>query len=133
MKRIVRYLFSGVSAVVADLVVLFVLEHYLHLWYLLSAIIAFVVAVYVSFNLQKFFTFNDYTKEGARKQMFFYLSLQVINLCLNTLFMYIGVDFLHIQYIVSQIIISGVMAVSNFFIYKYLVFRPDTASAENNI
>ena len=131
--RVVRYLFSGGSAVAVDLIILYVLKHYFHLWYLPSAVIAFIVAIYVSFMMQKFFTFNDYKKEGTGKQMLYYLTLQITNLCLNTLFMYIGVDFLHVQYLVSQMIISGVMAISNFFIYRHLVFSTDSVSAGDKI
>lgn len=124
-NRIIRYLISGGSVMATDLVVLFILTHFFRLWYLLSAVIAFIAAVIVSFTMQKFFTFNDQSRDTIHKQMVFYLSLQVFNLFLNTWLMYIGVDLLHFHYLVSQISISALMAISNFFIYKHLVFSPD--------
>ena len=102
------------------------------MWYLLAAVVAFLVAVAVSFMLQKFFTFNDYTKSKTGKQAAFYLGFQVFNLCFNTLLMYVGVDLLHTQYLVAQILISGIMAVYNFFVYKHFVFTPDAVYTDNN-
>jgi len=117
-----RYLISGASAVAIDLVLLFVLVHFFHMWYLLAAVIAFIAAVAVSFVMQKFFTFNDYTKGGIGRQTVFYLGLQVFNIFFNTLLMYVGVDLLGIPYLMSQILISVAMAIYNFLIYKHLVF-----------
>ena len=130
--RVVRFLFSGGSATAANVIPLFVLVHFFYMWYLLAAVVAFTVATFVSFTLQKFFTFNDYTKSGTGKQATLYLGFQVFNLCINTLLMYVGVDLLNIQYIIAQVLISGIMAVYNFFVYKHLVFTPDAVYTDNN-
>ena len=130
--RIVRYLFSGGSATAANIIPLFVLVHFFNMWYLLAAIISFILAVIVSFLMQKFFTFNDYTREKIKLQTAFYLGIQIINLCLNTLLMYIAVDLLHVQYVLAQVLISGAMAVYNFFIYKHIVFTPDAVYNKKN-
>ena len=130
--RVARYLFSGGSATAANIIPLFILVHFFNMWYLLATVVAFLVAATVSFTLQKLFTFNDYTKSGTGKQAALYLGFQIFNLCLNTLLMYIGVDLLRIQYVLAQVLISGGMAVYNFFIYKRLVFTPDAVHNENN-
>ena len=129
---VVRFLFSGGLAAAANIIPLFVLVHFFYIWYLLAAVVAFITAVAVSFMMQKFFTFNDYTREKIKQQTVLYLGIQIFNLCLNTLFMYIGVDLLHIHYILAQVLISGMMAVYNFFVYKHLVFTPDAVYTDNN-
>ena len=125
--RMIRYLVSGGSAFVTNITTLFILVQFFHVWYLLAATVSFVVAVCVSFVMQKFFTFNDYTKEKIRQQTVIYFGLQIFNLSINTLFMYIGVDLLHIHYIISQTLIGSAMAIYSFFIYKYMVFYPDVS------
>jgi putative flippase GtrA len=130
--RIARFLFSGGFATATNVILLFVLVRFFYMWYLLAAILSFIAAVVVSFMMQKFFTFNDYTKEKIKQQTVFYLGIQIFNLCLNTLLMYIGVDLLNIQYVLTQVLISSVMAVYNFFVYKYLVFTPDAVYTDNN-
>ncbi|MDO8621534.1 MAG: GtrA family protein [Candidatus Levybacteria bacterium] len=129
--RVLRYLISGGSAVVTNLTLLFVLVHFFHVWYLLASVIAFTVSMYVSFMMQKFFTFNDYSKEKMGRQSILYFGFQVFNLCLNTLFMYMGVDLFHIPYLLSQILIAAAMAFYSFLIFKHLVFTPDIIYTEN--
>ena len=130
--RVVRFLFSGGCATAANIIPLFVLVHFFNMWYLLAAVVAFIVATAVSFMMQKFFTFNDYTRHKINQQTSLYLGVQIFNLCFNTLLMYIGVDILHIQYILAQVLISSAMAVYNFFVYKHLVFTPDAVYTDNN-
>ncbi len=123
--RIVRFLFSGGMAVLTNVGLLFLLVHVFGIYYLSSSIIAFTVAIFVSFTLQKFFTFNDRNRSKIRQQATFYFGFQIFNLGVNTLFMYIEVDLLHIQYLVAQMLIVIVMTIYNFFVYKHLVFTPD--------
>ena len=130
--RVVRFLFSGGLATAANIIPLFVLVHFFYMWYLLAAVFSFITAVAVSFMMQKFFTFNDYTREKIKQQTTLYFGIQIFNLCINTLLMYVGVNLLHIQYLLAQVLISGVMAVYNFFVYKHLVFTPDAAYTDNN-
>jgi len=126
--RIVRYLFSGGSAFTTNITLLFILVHFFHMWYLSATIVSFIVSVYVSFMMQKFFTFNDYGKERLKQQTVFYFGIQILNLSINTLAMYIGVDIFHIHYIISQALVGGIIAVYSFFIYKHLVFHQDIFS-----
>ena len=123
--RLVRFLFSGGMAVLTNVGLLFLLVHVFGIYYLSSSIIAFTVAIFVSFTLQKFFTFNDRNRSKIRQQATFYFGFQIFNLGVNTLFMYIEVDLLHIQYLVAQMLIVIVMTIYNFFVYKHLVFTPD--------
>lgn len=127
--QVLRYLISGGSAGVTNLATLFVMVHFFHVWYLLSAIVAFLVAVFVSFLMQKYFTFNDYNKEKIKKQSLLYFAIQVFNLGPNTLLLYIAVDKLGIHYLLAQILVLGVIAIYTFFLFKHLVF---SSSGEYN-
>ena len=122
--RVVRYLISGGSAFATNIVLLFIFVQFFHIWYLLAVVVSFIVAVYTSFMMQKFFTFNDYARDKIKQQTALYFGIQLFNLSLNTLLMYVGVDLFHIPYLISQILIATVMAIYNFFIYKHLVFYP---------
>lgn len=82
--------------------------------------------------MQKFFTFKDYGKERIKRQSVIYLCVQILNLGINTLLMYVSVDVLHAHYLIAQTLIAGGMAVSNFLIYKHLVFAPAVVYNENN-
>ncbi len=124
--QVIRYIFSGGSAAVTNLTVLFLLVHFFKVWYLLAAVVSYLVAIYVSFMMQKFFTFNDYAKDKIRQQLIFYFAIQIFNLAINTLLMYIAVDIFNIHYLISQIIAGVIIAIYSFFIYKNIAFKPNS-------
>jgi putative flippase GtrA len=55
----VKYVVSGGSAAIVDIVALYVFTDLFGIWYILSAILAFISAFFVSFLLQKYWTFKD--------------------------------------------------------------------------
>lgn len=130
--RVMRYLISGGTGAIVDLACLYALVRFVHLWYLTAAVLAFMIAFSVSFTMQKFFTFNDYAKDTLKRQTALYLAVQVFNLGINTLLMYISVDMLYIHYMLSQILTSGVIAVYSFFIFKHFVFVSDVVYTDEH-
>ncbi len=119
---VIRYLLSGGTAGVTDLIALYLLNGILGIYYLLSAILAFIMAFFVSFTLHKFWTFKSH-EESTHKQVILYFSASLFGLSLNTLLMYIFVDYFHIEVILSQIIVGLLVACFSFFISRNLVFK----------
>jgi len=130
-KTFVKYIISGGLAGGTDLILLFVFTDIFGIWYLSSAVLAFVVAFFVSFFLQKFWTFRDNNREKMFGQMKLYLIVCVINLVVNTAGMYILVDKVKIMYILAQIIMSGFIAISSFIIYRFFIFKRKKISLPN--
>ncbi|MBX4200299.1 GtrA family protein [Candidatus Parcubacteria bacterium] len=120
--RIIRYLISGGTAAVVDLGVLYILVHVLRVQYLISAVVGFIVAFGASFIMQKYFTFQEDSKDRIPVELSTYLLVSLINLGLNTLGMYLSVDIMHLQYLGAQFIVNGILAIYSYFVYKYLVF-----------
>jgi putative flippase GtrA len=135
VKKIAKYIISGGTAAVVDLAALYVFVEWFHMWYVLSAIIAFLIAFCFSFTLQKFWTFKDREVENVHKQATVYFVVSVVNLGVNTLLIYLFVEYLHLHYFVSQIIAGGLLAVSSFFIYSIFIFpkkTDNTLEAQNS-
>ena len=120
--RIMRFLFSGGTALLVNLVLLYIFADILHWWYITSSIVAFVGAFVISFSLQKFWTFNNQSLEALHLQVGVSLLVALTNLLLNTLIMYVLVDHVHIYHMFAQIIASGVIACESFFAYKHVIF-----------
>lgn len=121
--KILRYIISGGTAALTDLVALYVFTDILHVWYLLSAIIAFIIAFGVSFSLQKYWTFKDHSNDGIAAQGALYLLISIVNLGINTGLVYLFTDVFGSHYIVSQIIAAGLIAIVSFFVYQKLIFK----------
>jgi glycosyltransferase involved in cell wall biosynthesis/putative flippase GtrA len=133
-KVIIKYLFAGTTATTVDLVLLFSLTNYFYFHYLVSAVIAFVFAFFVSFYLQKFWTFRDGDKSVIYKQMSMYLTLGLTNLSANSLIMYVLVDHIGVMYIIAQIFTGLLLSIINFLVYRLIIFNkkaaiPETASS----
>ncbi|MEI6596731.1 MAG: GtrA family protein, partial [bacterium] len=125
-KRIIKYLIAGGTAASVDLVLLYILTDILGVWYLISACVAFSIAFFVSFFLQKFWTFRDRDKEVIYKQMRIYLIVALANLALNAVLMYALVDGFKIWYMLAQFIISGLIAIESYLVYKHFIFNKNS-------
>ena len=120
-----KYLVSGGTAACVNLGTLYLLTEYAHIYYLQSAVLSFILAFFVSFFLQKFWTFQDMRKEVVHWQMMWYLSLSLINLLINTLLIYTLVEYVHLWYLMAAVVSGALLAVSNFFIYKHVIFTAE--------
>jgi len=125
-----KYLISGGIAAGVDIVLLAIFKELGGLNYLVAAILAFFLAFIVSFVMQKFWTFGDTGMTGVHRQAGLYLGIALVNLLVNTLLMYIFVDWFHIWYILSQVLASGLIAISSFVIYRRFVFNQGNPTKE---
>src|SRR5207248_270965 len=90
--------------------------------YLVAATLAFAIAFFVSFALQKFWTFGDRALSGVHMQMTIYFTIAGVNLGINAGLMYVFVDVAHLWYLFSQVLAGGLIALSSFFLYRRFVF-----------
>ncbi|MBU4142565.1 GtrA family protein [Patescibacteria group bacterium] len=122
-KEIVKFIISGGTAALTNLSLFYFFTDILGIWYLLSSVLSFVVSFFVSFYLQKFWTFGDTNKEALYKQMVLYLLMAFFNLIINTAAMYVLVDFFKVWYMLAQFFITAIIALWNFIVYKFFIFK----------
>lgn len=121
--KILRYLFSGATAFGVNSFFLYAFTEWIGFYYLVSVVFAFLIAVVVSFILQKFWTFRNNSKTDMRRQAVVYITTAVINTGLNTLLVYLFVEHLGLHYLVSQFFSSGLIAFESFFVYQIFIFH----------
>ena len=122
IKQLIRYLISGGTSTLITLCAVYIAHDVFSIHYLSASVIANIFGICTSFTLQKLWTFRNTDKKRTGLQGLLYLTLFLVNISLNTLIMYILVDLFSVWYIASQIVASGIIAISSFFIYKYLIF-----------
>lgn len=125
-KQIIKFVISGGTAFSVDLLLLFFLTDILKIWYIYSASIAFMAAFFVSFYLQKFWTFRDNSKK-VYKQMFIFFFAGTANVMVNAGGMYVIVDKLGIKYLFAQTIMTALLSTCSFLIYRFIVFKKHKA------
>ena len=121
--KIIKYIFAGGLATLSNLTTLFVCVNYFHLWYLLGAIISFCLAVIISYLLQKFFVFENYSRENMHKQFFNFFIFNFFMLGINTLLMYLFVDIIGFWYLLAQAVSSFVCAFVNYNYFNKMIFK----------
>lgn len=119
-QRLMRYLAAGSFSAAVDFLFLYILAGLLEVHYLLSSVLAFLVAFVASFTLQKFWTFEDHSTDRVHTQAVMYFIVAGLNLLLNTSLMYVFVERMLLWYMSAQFLASGLIACESFFISRYL-------------
>lgn len=127
--KILRFLISGGTTTVTEITLLYVLTE-LGLWYVFSLIVAFVVALLVSFTMQKFWTFENNGFDRISVQAPFYFINALGNLAVNAALLFVLVEYFQMWYLSAQIGVAGLIAIWNFSIYKFYIFRIEERKSE---
>jgi putative flippase GtrA len=125
-KSVIKFFFAGSSAATVDLLFLFLFHGVFHWGLVLSTSLAFILSFVVSFTLQKFWTFRNYSQKKMPVQFVLYISNAFIGLNLNGLLMHFLAIKLGVWYLLAQIMVNLMIGVYNFFVYKFIVFRKHT-------
>ena len=118
LAKILRFLIAGGIGAGVNVGVLYLLTGVLGVWYIASAVVAFIVSYGLSFVLQKFWTFQDASRERMHVQAGWYIAIALLNLGLNTGILYLFVHYGHIEYLIAQLITSLVIAGESFWAYR---------------
>lgn len=117
-----RYLFVGGLCAVGDLLFLYFLVDFLHIWYLLAAAISFTTITALGYSGQKYFTFQDSSK-NHKKQLPVFFIVTGTGLAINIVCMFIFVGFLGFWYIFASVVTKFIVLVWNFSANKYITFK----------
>lgn len=115
MKKI-KFIFTGGVSATVSIAGLHLLSGVLGMWYLPASVLAFCVAVVVNFTLQYFFVFRVGADGAMASRFLQFFVLTMVNLCLNTLFMYVSVEYLSLHYLVGQVLVTATLTVLNYVI-----------------
>ena len=123
----VRYIISGGSAALVNLVSFSTLHYLLHVQPVAASISASLIAFAVSFLLQKYFTFRE-THPVSAAQALRYAVVFFLNIGMTTGLFWI---FLHIfsLAVLDQFLAIGLTALVSFFLYRAFVFRASAGDA----
>ncbi|MBI1999565.1 MAG: GtrA family protein [Parcubacteria group bacterium] len=116
LGQVVRFCVAGAAGVIAYYAALYGLTEYLGVWYVISAVIGFVLNTGLNFTLQKFWTFQNKETQMVGRQLTLYAAMTVSFLIGNTLLLYLMVEYLHLWYIGAQVILTIVISVLSFII-----------------
>jgi len=121
--QVFRYGVGGNIATVLDFLILVFLTDFLHIHYIISATIAFICGVIVSyiFNIRWVFYKRKYSKKRHELTIFFFIS--VVGLLLTNSFLFMFTEYGELFYMHSKILASLIVSIWNFTARKYFLFN----------
>jgi glycosyltransferase involved in cell wall biosynthesis/putative flippase GtrA len=122
-KEIIKFFIAGGAATVVDMFFVFLFFDVLEMKIAWAASWAFLITFFVSFFLQKFWTFRDNDRSRMKQQMFSYFLTGLFGLAVNAVGMHFLVEVWEIWYLFSLTLIIGGLAVFNFLVYKFIIFK----------
>lgn len=121
--QLLRYTFVGGLAFIIDFGMLALLTELFHIYYLVSAAIAFIFGLFTNYILSIQWVFNIHSKKNICTELIIFTIIGIIGLGLNEIIMWLFTDYLNLTYyLISKIISTGIVYLWNFFARKYLLF-----------
>ncbi len=124
-NQIVKFGIVGVLAFCIDYGVLFVLTEFAGMYYLLSACTSFVVSVVFNYLCSMRFVFARRDDISRTREFIVFVLLSTVGLIINEILMWVGVDHLHVHYMVTKIFATAVVMVWNFVSRKIWLEKKD--------
>ena len=122
MKKLIaqfmKFGIVGVIAFVIDYGFMVLLTEVFGVPYLISTTVSFIISVIFNYFASMRFVFKRKDDMSSRREFIIFVVLSVIGLVINDVFMWLMVDFLFIDYRISKIVVTFIVAVWNFVTRK---------------
>jgi dolichol-phosphate mannosyltransferase len=122
-SQFIRFAFVGLIGTLINISILYILTEYLSIFYVLSALVAFVVAMTTNFIFDKIWAFRENIYDRIIKEYVNFSIVSLSALLINIFFLYIFTEFLNMYYIISQVIAIGISLIINFIGNKIWTFH----------
>lgn len=120
-RKFVRFLVAGAPGVLSYYGVLYILTDYFDVWYVLSSVIASGFNIGLNFILHKYWTFKVRDKKNMRKQIVVFFLFSGLVLVANSVFLFILVDLVHMDYLMAQIPPTIILGIISYFVTKKIL------------
>jgi len=120
--QLLRYLFAGGIAFVADFSILYLLTEFLHIHYLWSSLAGFSAGLIITYLMSIYWIFDEKSKDNKAVELTIFIIIGAIGLGLTSLFMWLFTSFLLLHYLFSKILTTAIVFVWNFVAKKQILF-----------
>lgn len=134
LSRWLRFNFVGLVGIGVQLAALTLLKEVLHLGYLAATAVAVETAVLHNFVWHEKFTWKDRAGGGMRAVLLrllrFHLGNGLVSILGNLALMRVLVGWLHVHYLVANLITIAICSLLNFLVSERFVFRAISPGTE---
>ena len=123
-KEIINYLIFGGFTTLISIITYALFAKVFHIDYLISNVLSWIIAVLFAYITNKIFVFESKSKKNIKEITSFFF-FRVVSLIMEMIILYVFVDTLHIDDLVTKIIAQIIVIVSNYVFSKVFVFKKD--------
>ncbi len=123
LSQLSRYTVVGAVAFAFDFGSLFGLTHFLGLYYLVSAGIAFLFGLSVNYGLSVTWVFKTRSVQTKWIEFLVFATIGVVGLALNEALIWFFTEIVRFHYLLSKICSTVLVYLWNFFGRKFALFR----------
>ena len=116
-----RYTIVGLCATATQYILLISLVELVHIQAVVASSIGSIAGSLVSYFMNHRFTFKSAKRH--REALWKFYSIASIGVTLNALFMYLGVEQLHMHYFTAQLLTTAIILFWNFAGNRYWTFK----------
>lgn len=120
-QQFIKYVVVGLIGTALDFSILYILVEYGHFFYLVGAVASIFTVLWVSFTINKFWTFENHEKKYFQ-QFFKYSLSHILALGVNLAILAFLVEIFHFWYIFAKVFATAGAAITNFLIVKKYIF-----------
>ncbi len=121
-KEIINYLIFGGLTTLISIITYALFAKVFHIDYLISNVLSWIIAVLFAYITNKIFVFESKSKKNIKEITSFFF-FRVVSLIMEMVILYVFVDMLHIDDLVTKIIAQVIVIVSNYVFSKLFVFK----------
>lgn len=122
-QKIIKYFFVGSSAAIIDITIFLIFAKILGFNYLIIGTIGFIIATFVNYYLSIRFVFTSNIRFSAATEVSLIYFISTIGLLLNLCALYVFIDILIFDKIISKMFASSSVFIWNFITRNNFVFR----------
>src|SRR4051812_41144768 len=124
LVRAAKYFVVGGISAVFDISLFYVFAKLLGYHYLAVSTVTFVFAVAINYTLSVRYVFTSGVRFSRRQELALVYLASAIGLGLHLLVLYLAVDKLGVELMLSKFVATGSVFLWNFLVRNYFVFRP---------
>ena len=123
-KEIINYLIAGFLTLIVSISSYALLTKILHIYYIISNVVSWILAVLFAYYVNRKFVFKSTSiKREKVYEIINFFKYRVLSLIIETILMYLLVDIILINDLVSKVIVQIIVIILNYIFSKFLIFK----------
>ncbi len=121
--QLFRYIFVGGTAFIVDFFFLYFFSDICGIYYLISAVLSFIISVLVNYIMSTKWVFNQDNMENKILEFYLFILISTVGLVFTEILLYFFTDICGFYYLVSKIIAAIIVLFWNFLARRVIFYR----------